>query len=195
MLAIDRDEFRLQLHSLCAGFNVPVGDREEAYWRGLGKMELRTFVRVVEHALGEDGPEKIPTTKQCWTLSKGLRRNGSAAPAVPERPPWKGDKWDVEANFRLLAHIRASGKRYGPDSGYDPKLREATAGPLTRQYTAVLVRWKKAFAEDMRGEPHPTAASCNAAWLDCIGRADAEFDQLIRGSGAPLATIDSRARA
>lgn len=183
----DRTDFEAQLASLCAGFNVPVGDRAEAYWRGLARMELRTFARIVEHCLGEDGPEKIPTTKQCWLHSKALRKNGADAPAEPKRPPWTGDHWDVESNFRLLAHIRASGKRYGPDAGYSEALREATAGPLTRAYAAVLVRWKKAFAEDMRVEAHPTPQIRAAAWRDCIGRADAEIDQLIAANTAAQA--------
>jgi hypothetical protein len=180
----DRADFESQLQSLCAGFNVPVGDRAEAYWRGLGKMELRTFARVVEHCLGEEGPEKIPTTKQCWMHSKALRRSGSMALAAPERPAWSGDKWDLEANFRLLAHIRANGKRFAPDAGYSEALREATASPLTRQYTAVLVRWKNAWTEDVRAKPNQSAAVRTAEWRDCMARADAEIERLSRGRAA-----------
>lgn len=183
----DRTDFEAQLASLCAGFNVPMGDRAEAYWRGLAKMELRTFARVVEHCLGEDGPEKIPTTKQCWLHSKSLRKNGAFTPSEPTRAPWTGDRWDIEANFRLLTHIRSAGKRYGPDAAYSEAAREAIAGPLTRAFTAVLVRWKKAFAEDMRVEAHPTPETRSAAWRDCIGRADAEIDRLIAANTAAQA--------
>ena len=73
MHTADREEFDKQLNALCAGYDKPVGDRGDAYWRGLAKMDLPTFARVVEFALGEGGPEKIPTTGQCWQISKQLR--------------------------------------------------------------------------------------------------------------------------
>ena len=74
MLSSERAEFDQHLGTLCAGFNVPMTElRGEAYWRGLAKMQLSTFARVVEHALGQDGPERIPTATQCWALSKQLR--------------------------------------------------------------------------------------------------------------------------
>lgn len=185
MQAVDREEFTRQLGELCAGFNVPVGERKDAYWRGLAKMELPTFARVVEHCLGEGGPEKIPTTRGVWALSKSVRPRYTPEPLA--KPAWTGDRWDIEANFRLLAHIRGAGKRYAPDSGYSEAAREAIVGALTRAYTAVLVRWKHAFAEDMRHEAHPTPATREAAWRDCIGRADTEIDLLIAKGAAPLA--------
>ena len=74
MQLADRAQFDSQLGTLCAGFNVPVTDlRSEAYWRGLAKMQLGQFARVVEHALGPDGPERIPTAPQCWTIARQLR--------------------------------------------------------------------------------------------------------------------------
>lgn len=87
MLSTERSEFADHLGTLCAGFNVPVTDlRSEAYWRGLAKMPLGQFVRVVEHALGPDGPERIPTAPQCWTIARSLRTRPKAATAtVPER--------------------------------------------------------------------------------------------------------------
>jgi len=180
VLQADREEFARQLRELCAGFNVPMGEREAAYWRGLAKMEIATFARVVEHCLGDDGPDKIPTTRGVWALSKSMRAR--SAPAAPTRPAWSGDKWDIEANLRLLNHIRAHPKRYAPDSGYDPVRREATAGPLTRACTAVIVDWcKKPWAEDMRVEPNPTAAKRNSVWRECMQRADAEVDRILAG--------------
>lgn len=74
MLSSERSEFDQHLGTLCAGFNVPVTDlRAEAYWRGLAKMQLSQFARVVEHALGPDGPERIPTSSQCWSLWRQIR--------------------------------------------------------------------------------------------------------------------------
>jgi hypothetical protein len=79
MQSTDRDEFKAQLSILCAGFNVPLGDREEAYWKGCAKMSLIEFARCVEFALGESGPEKIPTTNQLWHM-RTLMKARSAAP-------------------------------------------------------------------------------------------------------------------
>jgi hypothetical protein len=70
----DRPLFEDQLGALCAGFNVPMTElRTDAYWRGLQKMHLVQFARVVEYALSERGPERIPTVPQCWALLKQQR--------------------------------------------------------------------------------------------------------------------------
>lgn len=180
MLQADREEFNRQLRELCAGFNVPVGEREAAYWRSLAKMELGTFARVVEHCLGEEGPEKIPTTRQMWALSKAIRPRAALAP--PSRPVWVGDRWDIEANLRLLAHIRSRGSRYAPDSGYDPVLRQVTAGPIARACTKVLLEWcKTPWAEDMRVDTDQTIAKRNSTWRELIERADAEINRILAG--------------
>ncbi len=81
----DRPEFDEQLRLLCAGFNVPIGDRAEAYWKGLARMSLIEFARCVEFALGEHGPEKIPTSPQIWGIRKQLRTHREA-PLEPSRP-------------------------------------------------------------------------------------------------------------
>jgi hypothetical protein len=48
-------------------------------------MQLATVTRVVDHALGEDGPEKLPTAPQLWALYRDLR--ASAAPAARSSEP------------------------------------------------------------------------------------------------------------
>jgi hypothetical protein len=73
MLSTDRADFEDHVKALCAGYNVPLGDRIEAYWKGMQKMSLAEFARCVEHALGEEGPEKIPTTGQLWKIRKALK--------------------------------------------------------------------------------------------------------------------------
>lgn len=81
MLVTDRTEFDDHLGTLCAGFNVPVTElRTEAYWRGLAQMQLGQFARVVEHALGPDGPERIPTASGCWVIWRQIRNRRAKAP-------------------------------------------------------------------------------------------------------------------
>lgn len=155
----DRAEFETQLSQLCAGFNVPLGDRLEAYWRALSKMELHTFVRVVEHCLGEGGPEKIPTTGQCWGLSKAIRPP-RAAPAE-QVPQWTGDKWDIAANHHLMQHVKNHATRYAAEN-----------------HTRILVQWKRAWSEDMRVIDNPSAQVAWDAWCDCMSRADQQIAQL-----------------
>lgn len=112
MQSADREQFDAHLGALCAGYNVPSTDlRREAYWVALQRMELPAFVRVVEYALGERGPDKIPTTKGIWALYHDLRR-GRSAPAstqattdpVPNIHPFV-----AFANRRLLAYLNVNG--------------------------------------------------------------------------------------
>ena len=78
MISSDYAEFTKQLQALCLGFNVPLGDRPDAYWKGLQKMALSEFTRCVEFALGEHGPEKIPTTGEVWRIRGRLRTASQA---------------------------------------------------------------------------------------------------------------------
>ncbi|MFM2288833.1 MAG: hypothetical protein RL684_1976 [Pseudomonadota bacterium] len=177
MHSSDREEFDQHLSVLCAGFNVPIGDRSAAYWAGLSKMELATFARVVEHALGEDGPDKIPTTKQCWGIAKSFR-NRFTPSAEPERPAWSGDRWDVQANLKMLDHIRKRPRRYAPDSGYDANTRQVTAGPISHEIAALIVSFKRSFCEDMR-QDNAGNAQARLAWTDCLARMETEIDRVL----------------
>ena len=192
MLLTDRTEFDAQMQVLCAGFNVPMGERSAAYWRGLAKMELRTFVRVVEHCLGEKGPERIPTVNAVWTLSKSLR-----PPRITPEPttaPWQGDQWDRVANLRLIDHIRSNGSRFSPDSGYDSNLHQATAGPITREFTSYLVQAKNAWAEDVRSESNPTSEWLQRTWREGMASVDARIEAWW-GARPSSTRLDSRARS
>jgi len=83
MLSTDRGEFETQMRTLCEGFNLPAAAKLEAYWTGMAKMSLVEFTRCVEHALGEQGPEKFPTTGQLWRIRAQLRARGSRTCAAP----------------------------------------------------------------------------------------------------------------
>jgi len=105
MLSTDRPEFEAQLAALCAGFNVPATkERQEAYWTGLSKMSLPQFVRTVEYALGEDGPEKFPTTGFMWKLYKQAKNQSQTikqnVPQIEEQ-----DHLLFFANRMLMRHI------------------------------------------------------------------------------------------
>lgn len=75
MLASDRPEFDRQIAVLCAGYNVPVGDRPEAYWAALNRFTLPQVARLVETVLADPGaPERIPTAKQLLAVHFAARR-------------------------------------------------------------------------------------------------------------------------
>ncbi len=110
MLSTDRTEFQDHLGTLCAGFNVPMTElRNEAYWLGLRNMQLGQFVRVVEHALGEDGPERIPTATQCWLLWKKIRAQRPRAPLPPVSAELTHDALHCFGQRCLLRWLRENG--------------------------------------------------------------------------------------
>lgn len=79
MQSTDREEFEIQLARLCAGFNVPVTKhRVNAYWSGCAKMSLLQMSRAIDEALGEHGPDDLPTTKILWKILRGGRTSGPA---------------------------------------------------------------------------------------------------------------------
>lgn len=87
MQSADRAEFIRLVEMLCAGFNVPpIEMRVEAYWRGLQKMDLPIFARVVEYVLGSNGPERIPTVPQVWNLQREMRRSTRAPVPTANHP-------------------------------------------------------------------------------------------------------------
>lgn len=88
MQTSEREEFEEYLGILCAGYNVPMTQhRKSAYFSGLAKMSLVQWVRCVEFAVGEEGPEELPTPKGIWRLHRAFRRSpaGSNVPQIVEQ--------------------------------------------------------------------------------------------------------------
>ena len=106
MQSTDRDEFKVQFGILCAGYDKPVGDRDEAYWKGLAKMSLLEFARCVEFCLGEEGPEKMPTAPGMWNIRKRLKAK-PAEITLPARVMNHGIDGHIYffANRLLLRHM------------------------------------------------------------------------------------------
>ena len=110
MLSTDRTEFEIQLDRLCSGFNVPMSEaRKEAYWTGLAKMSLSQFSRSIDHALSEDGPDKIPTTGQIWRIHKQARASGAAQPVHTSAAKEDPDHLEYFANRLLMQHLSHRG--------------------------------------------------------------------------------------
>lgn len=104
MQAADRAAFEEQVKQLLAGFDrKPTPERIEAYWRGLSRMPLGGFSRVVDHALSEQGPDEIPTPRQCWNLYRGMRVSGPAKAQEDEGPPL--NRVEMFANRALYVYL------------------------------------------------------------------------------------------
>lgn len=75
MLQADRVEFDKQIGVLCAAFDVPPGNRPDAYWLAFNKLSLSEFIRIIAAALADETSEKgrIPTVSQLWKIRRGLR--------------------------------------------------------------------------------------------------------------------------
>lgn len=103
----DRERFEVLLEKLYAGFNMPMSRaRSDAYFDGLQKMQLVRFSRCVDEALGENGPERIPSVTQIWKIYKTIAHTNAP---LPEAKPVEQDHIAHFANRLLLNHITARG--------------------------------------------------------------------------------------
>jgi hypothetical protein len=143
MLSTNRDEFAAQMRILCDGFNVPLGERVDAYFKGCAKMSLIEFARVVAHALGEDGPEKIPNTGQVWKILHTLKARARAQ--TFEQPQDTRDHLEYYANRLLLRHMGnrlglGSRAKFVPGHGLVDAVASAELSAC-RKVTRALVDW------------------------------------------------------
>jgi hypothetical protein len=99
----DREQFDVQLALLCQGYGFWVGDRADAYWKGLEKMSVSAFARCVEFAISEGGPEKIPNTHGIWKIYRSLRASAAPPPVVEAVPDQS--KWLLWVNGMFLKYL------------------------------------------------------------------------------------------
>ena len=107
MLSTDRQEFESQLSTLFGGYpQFLTPPRIEAYWRGLQKMSISVFIRCVDHALGEQGSEKLPTVNTLWQISKQLRAMQARPEPKLER---KFEPFHAHGQRCMLAYLQRKG--------------------------------------------------------------------------------------
>lgn len=88
MLSSDREIYNTTFDEWCAGMGVIATDaRREGYWKGLAKMSLIQFTRVVEHCLSEEGPDKFPTVPAIWKLWRAISAKARQGSMPPPRAP------------------------------------------------------------------------------------------------------------
>ena len=114
------DDWDRAFAELCAGFDRTVtAERRGAYRKSLGKMHIAGWQRLVEHCLGEKGPDRFPTAPQLWRIHRELRRQHRAAGPGEDGPNMSG--YARFAN-RMLLKVAYSDKRrtFVPIAKYAP---------------------------------------------------------------------------
>jgi hypothetical protein len=152
MQAGDMPEFEAEIAKLCAGYEVPLTKhRKDAYWSGLRKLSLAQFIRCVEFALGEQGPEEYPGTKGIWRMHRQLSAPGGVhTSAKPSEP----DHLEYWANRLLYAHIVTRG-------GLGPTELEACL-----KFKRSLIAWYAGPVKE--GDPDATPAEFLRQWISGV---------------------------
>lgn len=191
MLSTEREIFEKHFAQLCAGYNLPMTElRGDTYWRGIGKMPLPDVERVVEHCLGEEGPERFPTVNVCWQLSRQLkpqRARGALSHEPPEDVKRQGppqDTWDIQGNTHLGYHfsrvLSVAPHRYGRVQA--DSLACVVRNPLREACIGVMVQAKHYWAQFMReDEAARDPDSQKRIWDEFIEKAESQCDDILAG--------------
>lgn len=161
----------------------------------LKEFEIDRGVRRLAYSGKSHVPSLPEFTKLCRMVADDDVDEGPQRLALPNPDAFTGDEWDVESNQRLLKHITTVLAKKANAMGEVPKIqREYVKGRFSGlksvpsaqqvQTTAVLVAYKKAWAQDMRewgvvestGEIlKPSTAEREKTWNSCMQRAMAEI--------------------
>lgn len=161
----------------------------------LNQFEVDRGVRRLAYSGKPHVPSLPEFTKLCRAVAEDELDEGPHRAALPNPDAFTGDEWDIEANQRLLKHITTTLATKANAMGEVPKIQreyvngkfsalKSVPSPQQIQTTAVLVGYKKAWAQDMRewgvdtttGEVlKPTTAEREKAWNSGMQRAMAEI--------------------
>ena len=167
--------------------------------RRLKDFEIDRGVRRLAYS----GKQHVPTlpefTKLCRMVADDSVDEGPQRLALPPPSDWQGDGWEVAGNLRLLNFIRTLLSKNSKALGKVLPCREvlkngkrlhleSQASEEQEWSTAVLVAYKKAWAQDMRewgydettGElKRPIAEECDRTWNETMARVMTEIAQRI----------------
>ena len=155
----DRPAFESQVSILCAAYNVPATpERIEGFWASFGgKVSLAAFAKVVAHALGEDGTEKMPTVHQLWTIYRKNKPTLQGA-AQPVKVQSEFDNYHAYGNRTLFGFLMA---KQGVDAVILPQLIDAK-NRIMGQYREVE-REEAVESEEIRKQLYRTWETIFAA--------------------------------
>lgn len=110
MHSSDRPDFEARIGELFAGFpgsGIQTRERTEAYWKGLQKLGLVELGRLIDYALGEHGPDRLPSVPQLWRMRADMRR--APREGLPSKKPLSPDHLEFFANRLVWHHVRTRG--------------------------------------------------------------------------------------
>lgn len=192
----ERKAFDTVIGEFFAALDKPLSEeKREAFWKGLQRMSLLELSRCRDQFLADLEHGEAPRLlriSDIWAIKFKMR---ASAPAPRKEDPWKGDGWDVLANLRLFAYIRAQAAKGIHYCGVADRTLTTHHGQGWRpsleaqELIAPLVAYKNAWALDCRectdyvdsqtGEVrYPPAAVQARWWRECIERAEAEVAQV-----------------
>jgi hypothetical protein len=155
----DRERFEALLEKLYAGYNMPVSKtRVDAYWQGLAKMPMIQFAKVIDHCLGEGGPERIPNVPSIWAIRNKLSEAAKPAPQHVER---ENDSLAYFANRLLMHHVIARGG-LGSQGTFVAPRGMTECSPLAELEACLKVKQELIdFYHELieEGSPHANASS------------------------------------
>lgn len=189
MIEADRPEFERLLREVFGALDKPLTEHQRnGFWRGLTRMSLTEFERCCERILRDlqDGePPRRLGLDSIWSAKKRLRAAGPD-PARAQLDSWQRDKWDEEANRKLLGHItRVIPKdphRYGRPASWEAmkvsKDMRADASPEFLRSMEVLLAAKNRWAALMRAADEGEGVDVeeqNGSWHAAIREAEAQI--------------------
>lgn len=114
MRSEDETEFKRQAEVLMAGYPGFISDRDSlvtALWRGLQRMDLLLFARIVDHVLSGEADISAKaklTPGLLWGLSRSMRSRGPVS-QQPQEPSTQYDHFHGFAQRALLVFLRQRG--------------------------------------------------------------------------------------
>lgn len=163
-------------------------DTASAYLLALRHMDTPRMARVVERILGEaetnpDEPYRVPQPGRIWRVAKDMRALPSAPPPrdplkLRGTPEHRLDGWDTNANLLLLNYLTLG---LVQKAIHDQKATRNAARYASPAATAVMLKWRAAWARDMRDDRalYEGKLEGRRAWADCMASAEAEIDSLL----------------
>lgn len=157
-----------------------------SYLLAVRRMETPRLARVVERLLdgferGDSEVYRVPQPGTLWRIAKELRL-GVTRPAPPLElhgaPEQKVDGWALNANTLLLNYVTLG---LVQQSAYAQKASRNAGRYAPPAHTAILVKWKNAWARDMREDRDLYEGKLDGkqSWAECMARAEAEIDAIL----------------
>lgn len=185
----EREEFAKLLKIACAGTDVHFNEeREEAFWRACcGRMTLAQFSRAVDVVLKSQEKRRGLTTQQILNAAHEIRAKQYELLPIKPRDEVPDDRWLTRANFHLLRYISRRAAReihYCDADTVAGKHPANNPSALAHKLTEPLVKYKNAWAQDMRDEAalHPRGEVDSRYqrdnWFKCMELAEAEISQV-----------------